>query len=50
MRRQDQVAVQTDVVASVANDEDLGARHATYRLAVVWVTEDLRSISKVSTP
>jgi len=49
MRRQDQIAVQTDVVADVADDEDLGARDAAYRLAVIWVTENLRLVSEVST-
>ena len=29
-----------DVVASVADDEDLGGRNGSYSLAVVWITED----------
>lgn len=41
MRRQDQVAMQADIIPNMADDQDLGAGDAANGFAIVWVAEDL---------
>jgi len=41
MRRQNQIAVQADIISNMADDENLGARDTADCFAIIWVAKDL---------
>jgi len=44
----DQITAKADVIAGMADDQDLRGRNAAHGLAVIWVAEDLLDFSQLS--